>query len=630
MKYRQEIDGLRAIAVLSVILFHANFTLFGGGFVGVDVFFVISGYLITSIIIKELDQQKFSLINFYLRRARRILPALFFVVFTTIPLSLMLMTPWQFKSYAKSLVAVAYSVSNFLFWRESDYFGGLADEKPLLHTWSLAVEEQYYMFFPLSLILLWKFGKKPIFIITMVSAIGGLLLSEYGWRYFPDANFYLAPTRIWELLVGSLCAFLLTTRTQPGNNLLAASGLMMIIISIFWFDKYTPFPSFYTLLPVIGTALIIMFATSATLAGRLLSVRFMVGIGLISYSAYLWHQPLFAFARIWNLSEPSVSVMLLLSVTSLGLAYLSWRFVEQPARIKPLRLFPTSKSLIISTSLAVFVLTAFGLIGYYTNGFDGRHNKTQLEILAFQEYDLQVPYRQGSCLLGRKISFSKFSDDCYAGRDLMVIGDSHAAAMSFGLRQYFKITQLTKSSCPPLFQPIDINKVRKQGCLANNHFIWQKVEEIKPEILLLHANWSWYFDVADVERKIKQTLEKIRDISPNTKIMVVGGVPQWPPSLPQSILKYNLPLNEISTIPAFNSKVHIIDNALAKTAKQAGVVFVSLLDRLCVKDECIAAIGNGEKKVPFAWDRAHLTKEGSVHVANILRKHPLLREISGK
>ena len=271
MQYRREIDGLRAVAVIPVVLFHAGFGIFGGGYVGVDVFFVISGYLITSILIGELERGEFSIVRFYERRARRILPALFFVMLVCIPFAWIWMAPSQIEDFGRSLVAVSLFASNILFWRESDYFAPAAEEKPLLHTWSLAVEEQYYMFFPLLLLLAWRFGRWRVFYLIAAIAAASLLLCEWGWREAPVANFYLAPTRAWELLAGSLCAFLQFGKEQKRDDLLAALGLGLIVFAIFVFDAATPFPSLYALAPVGGTVLIILFAANGTWTARLLS-----------------------------------------------------------------------------------------------------------------------------------------------------------------------------------------------------------------------------------------------------------------------------------------------------------------------------------------------------------------------
>ncbi len=369
MQYRREIDGLRAVAVIPVILFHAGFTIFSGGYVGVDIFFVISGYLITSIIITELEQGKFSILRFYERRARRILPALFFVMLACIPFASLWMLPAQFRDFSQSIVAVTVFVSNILFWQESGYFAATSDEKPLLHTWSLAVEEQYYMLFPLLLLLLWRFGRRPVFYTIIAISIFSLMLSEWGWRNQPDANFYLAPTRAWELLAGSICAFLQFGKAQKSNNVLSAFGLGLVLFSIFFYDGSTPFPSVYALAPVGGAALIIMFGARETWVAKLLSLKAFVGIGLVSYSAYLWHQPLFAFARIRSGAAPEQWLMLLLAFTSLLLAYFSWRYIERPFRKRTRPALPSQRAVFGIASVFGVVFIAFGVAGHMSDGF---------------------------------------------------------------------------------------------------------------------------------------------------------------------------------------------------------------------------------------------------------------------
>lgn len=334
MKYRPEIDGLRALAVVPVILFHAGFESFSGGFVGVDVFFVISGYLITTILVEDIENNRFSIANFYERRARRILPALFFVMIVCIPFAWMWMLPSQMKDFSQSLVAVSLFASNILFWRETGYFAASSEVNPLLHTWSLAVEEQYYLLFPVFLYLAWRLGKSRAFWMIVVFAAVSFFLSEWGWRNSPSANFYLAPTRAWELFAGSIAAFVVQRRGVQANNALSLLGLAAIFISIFAYDKSTPFPSVYALVPVVGVVFLVLFAQKDTLAAKLLSAKVFVGIGLISYSAYLWHQPLFAFARIRSLDIPSSALMCLLSVLSILMAWISWWYVERPFRQK--------------------------------------------------------------------------------------------------------------------------------------------------------------------------------------------------------------------------------------------------------------------------------------------------------
>ncbi|MBJ6611533.1 MAG: acyltransferase [Candidatus Thiothrix moscowensis] len=335
MIYRKEIDGLRALAVLPVILFHAGFGWVPGGFVGVDVFFVISGYLITSIILDELEAGRFTLAGFYERRARRILPALFFVLLVCLPMAWWLLLPAELMNFGKSLIAVAGFVSNILFWLQTDYFAATAEQIPLLHTWSLAVEEQYYLLFPLLLLLTWDLGKRWLLGLLVLIALLSFVWAEWLWRQSVEANFYLLPSRAWELMLGALAAFYLQkNRVEQGTLAQIASllGLGLLLVAIFGLHEGVPFPSLYALLPTLGAVLLIMFATPATWVGRWLGKRVLVGIGLISYSAYLWHQPLFVFARMQATEEPSAVFMAGLIVLTLLLAYASWRWVEQPFR----------------------------------------------------------------------------------------------------------------------------------------------------------------------------------------------------------------------------------------------------------------------------------------------------------
>ncbi|WML90713.1 acyltransferase [Thiothrix lacustris] len=335
MIYRKEIDGLRALAVIPVILFHAGFAAVSGGFVGVDVFFVISGYLITSIILEELAAGRFTVAGFYERRARRILPALFFVLLACLPLAWWLLLPAEMVDFGKSMAAVAVFASNILFWLQTDYFAATAEQIPLLHTWSLAVEEQYYLVFPLFMLLAWGLGKRWLVGLISLVALLSLGWSEWLWRGSVEANFYLIPSRAWELMLGALAAFYLQNKASPQGMLAqvgSLGGLALLGYAVFFFHDGIPFPSLYALVPTVGALLLIVAATPATWVGKLLASPPLVGIGLISYSAYLWHQPLFVFARMQALDEPSTAFMAGLSVLTLVLAWFSWRFVEKPFR----------------------------------------------------------------------------------------------------------------------------------------------------------------------------------------------------------------------------------------------------------------------------------------------------------
>lgn len=437
MQYRSEVDGLRALAVLPVILFHAGFPIFSGGFVGVDVFFVISGYLITSILIEDLERGSFNLLNFYERRARRILPALFLIVFVSIPFAWFFMPQSQLKDFSNSLIAVSFFVSNFLFWRESGYFDTIVDEKPLLHTWSLAVEEQFYIVFPVLLFFLWGFGKKRAIWVISILAFISLVLSEWGSANAKIANFYLAPFRAWELFLGSIAAFIISKTGIKKNNLLSFCGIAAIIFSIFYFDKNTPFPSSYTLIPVLGTFLIILFGTKETLVAKLLSNRAIVGIGLISYSAYLWHQPIFAFARIKFDQELSNVMMLNLSLMSLVLAYFTWRFVEMPFRSKNERL--NQKKIFLYSFFAAALTVMIGIIGSATDfhqkltlsSYEDEDATDFAKVLQATQNDLSLEMSSSDCHIWVKnssvLDLEKLSNcEKKFSQALVILGDSHA------------------------------------------------------------------------------------------------------------------------------------------------------------------------------------------------------------
>lgn len=375
MQYRPEIDGLRALAVLPVIAFHAGAAGFSGGFVGVDVFFVISGYLITTILLDDLAAGRFSLARFYERRARRILPALFVVMAACLPFAHLWMTPDLFQDFARTAAAVALFVSNLLFIAELDYFAPAAEANPLLHTWSLAVEEQFYILFPPALWGLWRLGggRAALWGTAALAAVS-FAFSEWAWRIWPAESFFFLPSRAWELLAGALCAFGLRGRAGPfapaAGGALALAGLAAILAAVVLYDRDTPFPSAWAALPVGGSVAVILFARADTLAAGLLRLRPVVGLGLISYSAYLWHQPLFAFARLRAPAEPTPTVMAALALAALALAALTWRFVEQPFRHHRARapLLPRRGQVFAAAGAGIAAFAAFGAFGELSEG----------------------------------------------------------------------------------------------------------------------------------------------------------------------------------------------------------------------------------------------------------------------
>ena len=443
-QHRPEIDGLRALAVLPVIFYHAGFGWFSGGFIGVDVFFVISGYLITSIIAGDIAAGRFSVAAFYERRARRILPALFFVMLTCLPFAWAFMNPVLLKRFAQSLVAVSLFASNVLFWQTTDYFDPAAEQKPLLHTWSLGVEEQYYILFPLALLVLLRWGSKRAVWALSIVAICSLLWAEWELKQgLHGAAFFLAHTRAWELLMGSLLALVSLGRPLDERvsgrtaGVLSAVGLLLVVAAVFGYEESTPFPGVYALVPALGTALLLAFARPTTLAGRFLSRRWMVGVGLVSYSAYLWHQPLFAFARIFAGGEPPALAFGLLSVLALALAYFSWRYVEKPFRN---RAFLTRTTVFAASAAASLAFVSVGVVGHVTGGFEAsyrarlspenRELAKKIEgAVATGGYHAVVD--DGDCRFSDRSVSAQFRARYAAcarkyGRSVLIVGDSHA------------------------------------------------------------------------------------------------------------------------------------------------------------------------------------------------------------
>lgn len=627
MEYRKEIDGLRAIAVLPVILFHAGFNIFKGGFVGVDIFFVISGYLITSIILVEKKAGVFSLAQFYERRARRILPALLFIMIVSIPFAWMWMWPVYMKEFSESLIAVSGFISNIFFWKQSDYFAIVAELKPFLHTWSLAVEEQYYLLFPIFLLLILKWEKKWIIsILTLVTMIS-LIIAQWGSHNRPAFTFYFLATRCWELLIGALVAFYLINKTKNNNikkmnQIGSLFGLFLIFYSICMFDKNTPFPSLFTLTPTLGAACVIVFADSQTIVGKFLSKKLFVGLGLISYSAYLWHQPLFAFARLRLDIANGTIIFFVLSVCSLLFAYFSWKYIEVPFRNRK-RI--NRKFFVIYCCLLSMIVIATGLYGHFKNGvaMGGVFEKLSLEekkLESYTRYDISRLYKTGICHLNPEQSYKDFSPECKSITNekitLLIWGDSHAAALSSGFRAILpNVIQFTASSCPPI---IDLFLNNKPNCKEINDFILREINDIKPNVVILHANWIKYGDL-DLNSGVSMTINRIHNASPLSKIYIIGGVPQWPIDLPIFMLTRGITLDNKTYIhnPKFK-ELKEIDNNLRLATKNNKAIFLTILDKVCKNESCQSVAEYNGKIEPTVWDYGHLTEAGSISFAKLL------------
>lgn len=448
MDYRREIDGLRAVAIIPVLLFHADITIAQGGFLGVDIFFVISGFLITSILAKEFSAGQFSLTRFYERRARRLLPALFTVIIASTPVAFFLSTPEGLQDFFASVLATLTFSSNLLFTSQTGYFVH-SENMPLLHTWSLAVEEQFYIVFPLLLALLWKRGQRVIIAWLIGLAMISLVITEWGWRYAPGANFFLLFTRAWELLVGALLAFaLLPNGGKPWSdgpiwtimhNLVGLGGVAVLAVSFLEFHSAAPHPSIFTLIPVLGVAAIIFSSGSKTLVGRVLGLSPLVFVGKLSYSLYLWHFPVFVFADVWFLDDTPQSLKLWLLALTCLLALLTWRFIETPFRNG--KTVPT-KHLVRTLSPVAIAIATLSIVGYNTHGFnalfmarlnaadqDVRHAYFQVQ--AARHSPAEPDISMGPCQfasLALNDEFRTRLKTCaeHHGPTTLILGDSHA------------------------------------------------------------------------------------------------------------------------------------------------------------------------------------------------------------
>lgn len=444
LKYRPELDGLRAIAVLSVILYHADFELFSGGFVGVDVFFVISGYLITSIIFVELQEDKFSLLNFFERRIRRIFPALFIVMLSCLIFAWLWFLPNDFRTYARTQVAVSMFASNILFWRESGYFDAGVETKPFFHTWSLAVEEQFYLIYPVGLVLLFRYFRRWIPTTIVFVAFFSFAFAQWASQERPILAFYILPARIWELLVGALVAIVLISGYEKRPHLAlketcAGLGLFLIAYSVFTFDSSTPFPGFFALAPTVGTALIIVFGEKDTHIGRLLSLKVLVGIGLISYSAYLWHHPIFAFARYQGLQIQLSSISTLLLVVTFICAFLSWRYIETPFRVH--RSLNRRNIFVFGATFSVLFIAA-GLAIYVSNGLESRFKTRLIGDVGQLEFHQYLDDKYFDCepksVAAEALSWEghlRCKQSKKGVADVVLLGDSHAEHLFIGLAE---------------------------------------------------------------------------------------------------------------------------------------------------------------------------------------------------
>lgn len=638
--YRREIDGLRAVAVIPVILFHAGFSLFSGGFVGVDVFFVISGYLITSILIDDIEQQRFSIVRFYERRARRILPVLFFVLLVSLPFAWSWMLAGQLQDFGASLFSVVTFISNLFFLTQVNYFAPNAEMQPLLHTWSLAVEEQYYLLFPPLLYLAYRFGGRAAFAMVLFFTLLSFGLAEWLGRLNPERNFFFTGSRLWEIGVGSVAAFIVSKQGVGNNQWLALVGFSAVVVAVFTYDKSLPFPGVYTLLPVLGVFLLILYAGSETFVAKALSGRLIVGIGLISYSAYLWHQPVFAFVHIRTVDDPSWSTMLSLVALSLVLAAFSWRFVEQPFRGKQ-PLLASRKALFLASFVGLSAFGGIGVIVYKSEGALSRlpDRVSQLESSTKIGGGECRPADYG-CLIGAPNNVAK----------TVLFGDSHAAGYAAGFAPILTDKRVSMKvftgGCAPVFDyrkylstQVDIDC----GKQMDANFL-RVSEDASIETIILAAEWGYYVqgwrhesrlftyryansDNTDPNNNPKEfaksfdaTIEML--ITAGKHVVLIEPLPEYAMRIPESMAKIYwrdgdmeqllLPLEVYETRNA--ELFALLGSTANKGVERVGVSQFFCDDALCWPFS--------DDNVPLLSDGNHLNKHGLAIVSN-----PLLKSI---
>lgn len=635
MKYRPEIDGLRALAVIAVVLYHAGVAGFGGGFVGVDVFFVISGFLITSIILADIQQGEFSLLGFWERRARRILPALLPVILFVLVVGVVLMLPEDYETLSRSALAQAVFASNIFFWRETGYFGPTADELPLLHTWSLAVEEQFYLLFPITLVLISRYALRLRWIIVAGAVVLSLLISIWAVDSRPDAAFYLLPSRAWELGVGSLLALWALRYDSAPPKLLAEPasllGLAMIGVAVFGYSSATPFPGVAATLPVIGTALLIWSNThSRTRTAELLSLRPFVFVGLISYSLYLWHYPLLVFASYPSGSgDVSPVVTTLMIAASFVLAYGSWRYVETPFRQR--RLLGTRKAMLTGSVAALVVFGGLGL----TAESGGRALSSQIspDAVALAESYSRFSGRQDDCHLSRPVR--SISALCTYGDEtgfpsFIFWGDSHARALLpaiDSLAEEFGVTGVhaSSASCPPIQGWMRAN--RFNDCEGINQSIVKVIQESDISVVVLAASWAGYLGARDQVAPSGSDValangqpapvapallaESVRALmADGVEVWLVRDVPRFTFDPPRRVYTTALLRGDVETVGQDYSDYLVTMGPFDRMfdeLEREGAHVIDLPDRLCDSEFCSVV----KDEVIIYMDNNHLSVEGS-------------------
>ncbi|MDT3736058.1 MAG: acyltransferase family protein [Denitratisoma sp.] len=626
--FRADINGLRAVAVIAVVLFHFRVAGFSGGFVGVDAFFVISGYLMTRIILGPLAQGRFSVFGFYLARARRIFPALAALSALLLLYGWFALSPMDYKLLAKHAGASLLFLSNQVYWKESGYFDADAHEKWLLHTWSLSVEWQFYLLYPLLIVAVHRLFRRPGGVAGALWAVFLASLAWSAWLAFADPSkaFFLLPTRAWEMLAGGLIFV-----HQDACNRLAQrlrwrepAGLAALLAASLWLTPDTPWPGLAALLPVAGAALLILGSDGRT---RLLGSAALQGIGRWSYSIYLWHWPIVVWLQqsqsrqhgAWIAAGMAASVLL---------GWLSFRLVENPAR-RLINRFRLAPALALSAAMVLAPFAIAAVLHYQSDRVTALRFKDHprladvraLETLQARYFgELYKPlYREGSCFLVPEKSHDSFAPECAGDRPRIVLwGDSHAAHLWPGLKAATvpgEAAQWTASGCPPL---IGEAFAKRPHCGAINEWVLRKVLETRPQVLILAGAWIKH-DEATIRRGLAETLSRLgADPSWRPRIVLVGSVPAWRKPLPKLLASDFLGGDERARSRNDLDPDMARRDALIRELAGGRAEFFSPIAAACDDSGCLRYIEKDGARLPFAFDYGHMIEESSVMVVAAL------------
>jgi peptidoglycan/LPS O-acetylase OafA/YrhL len=625
LQYRREIDGLRAVAVLAVVAFHASPGRLPGGFVGVDIFFVISGFLISGIILGQLKGGTFSFAAFYAARVRRIFPALIIVLLGCFAVGWVVLLGNEYKALGKNIVAGALFFSNFALWAESGYFDSAASTKPLLHLWSLGVEEQFYLVWPPILWFVWRrtnVAMVTFFVCTASFTLNVMLLKDHA-----VADFYSPLTRFWELMLGALIAMLAPADAsgdvgRPLFEIAGVAGLLLIFTSFFSISA-SHFPGLAALMPTTGGALVLIAGTRSTVVRIILGNRIFVGIGLISYPLYLWHWPLLSYAIIIEGHVPSSVLRSSLVAVAFLLAWGTYELIEIPVRFGSWRRYSVSIS--CASMLAVGL---GGVVTFASHGLLFRFPK-DVQALADYQYDFRTDAQAGKCWISATDPIDGFASSCFQTRkpNLLVWGDSFAARFFPGVTSVFggrySISQLTRDGCPP------VQGVGYERCIESNRFVLSEIRRSPPDAVLLTASWlsaEVHWDDGGVEDHISATISDLKRAGVS-RIIVVGPPPEWIEPLPKIVYKawaddwrHALPKRLNAGLIQDNAS---IDNKLRSLAQTIpGIEYFSLRDVLCNSDGCLSYAPGTDTLT--SWDIGHITTPAAVMAAKQLKGLGLL------